>query len=249
MIARHLTLLYTLFLITTLGGLSCAYVLLTVDGQVWVEQALIIGASAGIAVNIGGLLISVLRKSKPQLIISLVFLALMGLGFMLGSTECLAGGLSGGYDRTSNCGYGSLILFGILNFLAIACMQGSQIVTILVIAFVLTPTGFMAGHYHFSNILHRQLATIDLESDCVLSVREFHAAPWSTDGVTRLLAREDLQVGYLVGEKSPRIYWHSKEGSFIWRYAQRSFVELEISNAEELCSQTAIGTAKSPVRA
>jgi len=242
MIARNFTLLNTLFLIVTLGGLCCGYVLLTVDGQVWVERALIIGARTGIAVNIGGLLISVLRRSKPQLIVSLFFLALMGLGFISGAVECLVGGLSGGYDRISNCGYGSPILFGFLNFVTIVGMQGRQVTTIALMTFALTPIGFMTGHYYFSNILHRQLAAIDLESDCVLSVHGFHAYPWRADGVTRLLAQEHLQLGYLIGEKSPRIYWHSKEGGFIWKYARRSFVSYQISNAEELCSQTANGT-------
>lgn len=211
-------------------GMTCAvfpllYVVFSSDGDVWVERSLRLGMVASIFLCGATLVLAILEKSKRLLIVSIILLALWFSGLTLGAIGCTVGGLSGGYDRYTNCGIDLTVYIGLVAFSLLIVLRSRSTIEPVLLLCLVVPLGFVGAHFYLLSPLKSEISLADFSSTCIVRQPNYYASPFDRSLATRIRGVEDLNLGWVIGEQSPRIYRLIDGKAYIWRFSQRVFVQ------------------------
>jgi hypothetical protein len=207
-----------------LGGVFLLlYIVLSTDGDVWIDLSLLVGSRASLALCITTFSLAVIERSKSLLIGAGLLLVLWVVGPVFGQIGCALGGLSGGYDRMTNCGLEIRTYTGLLAFSLVVALQGRYAVPIVLSAVLVVLVGFAGTHYFLSNALNQEIAAADLEIECFVLQPNYYASPFDKSSAARIWKVEDLQLGWVIGEQSPRIFRVAEGRTDVWKFSQRAF--------------------------
>ena len=211
------------------------YVVAGTDGQTWAYDALNLGSVAARLICFLAVLLALLNRVRGQVVIALGLLALSFVAPVWGSLDCFASGFSGGYDRFTNCGLDTVLPFGLMAYLLVALTHGKLGLILVLMSCAILPSGFVAARLYLAQTLEEIAREADLAKDCYLR-RERASHPFNSADVTRLKTAEALQLGWIVGEQTPRIYKVESDQVLVWRYAQRVFEPLPKLDLWPLCT-------------
>lgn len=201
------------------------YVTLATKGETWVYSSLVIGQRAAFILCCATGMLAIADRSKRSLL-GVVFAAVICvLGPFPGQIDCAFGGLSGGYYRITNCGYDIAVYAG---FIALIFAMVSSLRSAAYLAVMLAvgfPIGVLSAHFFLTAKLRQTLVRADLRAECVIRqpVRDYYTPELS--GSERVQRVEDLQLNWIIGENSPRIYKVLDGIAHIWKYQKQSFVQ------------------------
>lgn len=202
------------------------YTMLSTDGDVWVERSLVVGSRTSLALCIAAFGLAIIDRSRRLLLGAGLLLVLWVLGPVYGQIECAMAGLSGGDDRTTNCGMEIRVYAGFLAFALVVALQGKRAAPIILLAVPVVLIGFAGLHYLLSSALKQEIAAADLEIECFVLQPNYYASPFDISSATRIWKEGDLRLGWVVGEQSPRVFRVAKGKTYVWKFSQRAFANI-----------------------
>ncbi|MEO9824682.1 MAG: hypothetical protein ABJF50_09750 [Paracoccaceae bacterium] len=209
------------------------YVVAGTDDQTWAYDALNLGSVAARLICVLAVVLAFLNRVRGQVVLALGLLAFSFVAPVLGSLDCLAGGLGGGYDRHTNCGLDTVLPIGVMAYMFVVLTHGKLGLVLILMSCVIIPSGIVAARWQLAHPLEKIVAEADLAEDCYLR-RKKVAYTFNAADVTRLKTAEDLQLGWIIGEQAPRIYRVESDKVFVWRYTQRAFEPVAKREASKL---------------
>lgn len=205
---------------------SCVLIyLLAAVEAVWVYTAVIAAQRAAFTINLAGFGLALIDRSKALAICSAIFLLAMGTYDVLGWLDCTVSAMGGGGSRLSNCGSYALLALGLANAAVLALFQRKAAVLIGLGGIVCLPFSFWVADRHFGGPLRAEIASLELQSICVLQVPRHGVHPPTLKGATRVRHFAEMDLGRVIGEESPRIYRITDTNVSVWRYAKRAFTD------------------------
>jgi hypothetical protein len=131
-----------------------------------------------------------INKSKGLIIGTVVIMGLSFLASALGGIGCALGGLSGGYDRTTNCGQEINIYSGLMTFALIVVMLRKSALLLLMVSSLIVPVGYLVTYRYLSKPLERIVGEADLTIECFIRQPNYYAYPFDTATATRIRSVE-----------------------------------------------------------
>ncbi|WP_170336334.1 hypothetical protein [Ruegeria arenilitoris] len=221
---------FLLCLVIACCAFPLIYVVLATKGNTWVYPSLVVGQRSTLILFCAVLLLVYVDRSKRLFLGVFIATLILVFGSLLSGLECAFGGLSGGYNRFTNCGLDFVIYAGLvaLGFAIISSRRSAvYLVCLLVLSF---PIGVAFAHFVLTAELKRTLTGMDLQAECVVRqpIRFYFASELS--GSRRIQQIEDLDLTWIIGEQSPRIYKFLEGDAYIWKYDQKSFERMRASS-------------------
>lgn len=214
---------FPLYFILACGAFPLLYIVFSTDGDMWVDRSLIVGKRASLTLCATVFALAFIERSKRLFICACILLVFWIVGPIPGYISCAFDGFTGGDDRTTNCGLEAKAFTGFLAFALVVALQIKDVVPIMLLAFLIVPVGFVGTNYYLSNALSQEIVSTDLEKECFVSQPNYYASPFDKSSATRIWEVEDLQLGWVIGEHSPRIFRIAKGEAEVWKFSQRAF--------------------------
>jgi hypothetical protein len=215
------------------------YILHSVDGDTWVAGTLVWGRRAWLLICLCAFGLAAINKSKGLIIGTFGIVGLSFLGSSLGGIGCALGGLSGGYDRTTNCGQEIYIYSGLLTSVLILVMLRQSALLLFMVSFLMIPASYLVTYWYLSKPLEQIVAQTDLSIECFIRQPNYYAHPFDTATATRIRSVEDMPLGNVIGEQSPRVYRVTATAAYVWKFSEQKFVSTGRKGLKQLCFSNA----------
>ncbi len=229
-------LLYTISA-ASLGALI--YIVQGTSGAIAHEATLMLGTRCALAICLSALVLAILRRSVPLSGMAAAFVLLWLIGPLPGYTACLFGGLSGGYDRYSNCGREFAILSGFFAAGSIAIIEFRSAALLGVVSTAILAGTLQLITFSLKAPLANEFQDANFVEECFVVESNYYTVDLDPKTTMRLSTPNDLNLGRFVGEQSPRIWRVNEDGSFVWRYAQSKFERSELEGLTKFCGMSA----------
>ncbi|MEP6017517.1 MAG: hypothetical protein ABJ251_03410 [Paracoccaceae bacterium] len=226
---------FSLFGCISIALFALLYILHSADGDTWVDGTLVWGRRAWLMICLCAFGLAAINKSKGLIIGTFGIVGLSSVASALGGMDCVMGGLSGGYHRTTNCGQEINIYSGLMVYALIVVMIRKSALLLLMMSSLVVSVGYLATYHYLSKPLERIVAEADLTIECFIRQPNYYAHPFDTATATRIRSIEDLQFGNVIGEQSPRIYRVTATEAHVWKFSELNFVSTRRKGLKQFC--------------
>ncbi|MCW2309939.1 hypothetical protein [Rhodobium gokarnense] len=216
MLSRALLLRLALWMPMAVAASLIVYIFLGVEGRTWVAQAVDVSRNAGYFINLFGFVLILAARRYlflgVNILFSLSMLACAGLGVL--------DAFPGTGARYGNHGADATAAIGLVNYLVLSLAlpkQGRAAFAALASAF---PVVAIAAYVEITAPLAREFDAVDAKTTCMFRTR---LPVRGAAKVERIDAFSDLDLGYVVGERSPRVAKVKGGEAYLWRYGAREF--------------------------
>ena len=192
------------------------YILLGVEGRTWVAQAVDVSRNAGYFINLFGFVLILSARRYVFLGVNLLFFLSMLAFAAFGMMDAFPGA----GDRYGNHGADATAWIGLVNYLVLGVAlpkQGRAALAALVSAF---PVVVIAAYVELTSPLAKEFAGIDPKTTCMFRIGKPRG---NVPNISRIDGFSEIDLGYFIGEHSPRVAKVQGEDVYLWRYGAREF--------------------------
>ena len=210
------------FLPVTFAVSIIAYILMGTNGRIWASAPLETGFYLAIGLNLACYITALIHRSTQLFIANLVLSVLIVLVFFGAAVASFPG--TGG--RYGNHGFGGMILIGLVcaGLIFVQNIKRSGVIAIaMLLAILVVP---VALSNFISKPLYSAIREMDLSKTCLIQTPTYeynYNNGRRYELAQRIYSIEDLELGTLIGEHSPRIIEISDMKARQWRYSGRRF--------------------------
>lgn len=204
------------FLPVTFAAAILSYILMGTNGNIWASTPLEMGVFLAIGLNFVGYVLALAHRSAGFLIANVVLSFLMVLLFV----AAVVGSFPGTGGRYGNHGLSAMPYIGLACAILVlpqnARWARSHVLAAL-LAVLVVP---LATYFTLSAPLYEAIRDFDLSSTCLIQT-----SPDDYDfrNAKRIRSVDDLELGILIGEHSPRVVNIEKMRTRSWLYSGRKF--------------------------
>ncbi len=204
------------FLPVTFAVAIIIYILMGTNGHIWASAPLDTGFFLASGLNLVGFVSALAHHSAKFFIANIVLSVLIVLTFFGAVISSFPG--TGG--RYGNYGFGGAPYIGLICAVLIVAqnakwMKSFGVATALAVL-VVPP----ATYSILSAPLYATIREIDLSSTCLIQTTSYD---YGYLNAQRIYSADDLELGILIGEHSPRVVRIAKMRTSNWRYSGRKF--------------------------
>ncbi|PVB62133.1 hypothetical protein [Labrenzia sp. 011] len=212
-----------IFLLRTVVWLAMAvaasliiYIFFCVDDKTWAAQAASTARNAGYLINLFAFVL-ILSSGQFRLFgLNIFFLLLMLVCAVFGLIDAFPG--TGG--RYGNQWADISAGIGLLNYLAMSLILHEQWTIAFTVLGGAFPAVTLGTYVALTSPLEREFADIDPESTCMYRIEQPDVGGIKFD---RIYSFSELNLGFFIGEHSPRVAKIKGDDAYLWRYAAREF--------------------------
>ncbi|GEM_PF-4558904 len=204
------------FLPVTFTGVLISYILMGTKGNTWASAALDTGFFMAIGLNLAGYISAFAHRATGFFVANVVLTFLMILTLF----GAMAGAFPGTGGRYGNHGLGGAPYIGLVCAMLIFAQNSKRAGSIgiaITLAILIVPT---ATYLILSAPLYATIQKLDLSSTCLIQTSPYD---YGLKHAQRINFIDDLELGMLIGEHSPRVVEIVGMQSRHWRYSERKF--------------------------
>lgn len=217
----------TLCIAMAVSAFALLYVYIASNGEVWVNRSVLVVKQASLILSFAALALGGIDKSKGLLIGGAFALLVWYLAPVPGQIGCMFDGLSGGYSRNTNCGLDASLFPAFTTYLAVLLFHRRATKILLFVSCLIAPVGFAVAYMYLANPLVREVSSIDPNTECIARQSNQHAYSFDVSSLNRIQNVGELNIGWIIGEQSPRVFKVQGNNTYVWKFSQRSFVRVK----------------------
>lgn len=204
------------FLPVTLAVSIIIYILMGTRGNIWASTPLETAVFLAIGLNLFGY-VSALAHSSARFFIANVALSFLMVLMVFGA---VVGSFSGAGGRYGNHGLGGIPYIGLVCAVLVVVQNikwAKSIGVAVLLAVLVVPP---ATYFTLSSPLYTAIREIDLSITCLVQTSPYD---YEFKNAKRIYSVDDLALGILIGEHSPRVVEITKMRTRSWQYSNRRF--------------------------
>ncbi|MBK5948052.1 hypothetical protein CH339_10375 [Rhodobium orientis] len=195
---------------------SIIYILIGVEDHTWAAEAAAAAENAGYFINLFAFVVILSAREYSRIVVNLIFSLLMLAFTLLGVMDAFPG--TG--DRYGNHWADATAWIGLFNYLVIGAALPKQGWIALAAFASAFPVVTIAAYLELTTPLAKEFAAIDHQTACMFRITK---PAWNVINTSRIYAFSEVDLGYFIGEHSPRVAKVQGEGVYLWRYGAREF--------------------------